>query len=128
MAPLNIEIRSGPPLLVIVATYTVSVPARLTARPTGVPAGIGCMNIVPQPTWVVALQVRSSNTDTLPVEPAPCLATYTVWVAGSTATAPGLVPTVTVGGAAPHPAGRRPLQVLVSIIETVFVFVALLAT
>ena len=74
--------------------------------------------MVPQPFWSVALQVRSSNTVTLPVEPAPASATYTVCVAGSIATAPGLAPTVTVGGVALQPDAWKALHSLVSIIAT----------
>ena len=51
----------------------------------------------------------------------PALATYTVWVWPSTATADGLSPTVAVGGVAAQPDGWLALQSLVSIIDTVLV-------
>ena len=54
-----------------------------------------------QPARSVALHLRSSNTETVP---SPALATYTVWVAGSIATAAASLPTLTVRGAAAQPA------------------------
>ena len=63
--------------------------AVLTAMSYGFPPGTLSVDIVAQPAWSVALQVRSSNTETLPAEPAPWLATYTVCVSASTATAEG---------------------------------------
>ena len=73
VAALNTEIRLGP-WAVMVATYRVPV-AVLTARPSGCPPGTCSVGCLVQPVVRVALQVRASSTDTVPVLPEPKLAT-----------------------------------------------------
>ena len=67
------------------------------------------------PVCRVALQVRASKADK-PVR----VVTYAVWVRGFTSMSPGPRPTATEGAAlAGQPAAVWPLQVALSIIETV---------
>src|SRR6516164_2113800 len=87
------------------------------AIPSGFPPGTLSVDRVAQPVALVALQVRASSTDTVPVLPEPKLATYTVCVWPSIAMPAGKVPTVAPAGVWVQPARCRALQPRVSIIE-----------
>ena len=107
-------------LSIALVTYTVW-SRRSISSPNGKWPTVAVAGRCPQPAVVIALHVAPLITETVPESP-PTSATYTVSVRRSTAIPNGVGPAATVGPAWAHPDEFRPLQVAVSITDTVSSF------